>query len=136
MFRRLHGSPPVILSEEITSSAKDWALKISKLGTDKIDPNSPYGITIYLGRGSRNNLAKDCVTEWYETVRYYDWHRRSISIKSKDFVQMIWKSSLYVGVAIVQGLKGRYFVVVYYDVPGNDKDTMDENVPGYTGMYL
>lgn len=134
VFRRLHGSPPVIISDTISSYAQKWALKISTLGTAKIDPNSPYGNTICLNRGARNKLAQECTTTWYETVKYYDWHRQSLSTKSMNFVQMIWKSSLYVGVGLVQGLKGRFFVVVYYDIPGNKKDEMQENVPGYTGI--
>ena len=134
MFRRLHGVAPVIISDEISLEAQKWALHISSLGTPTIDPNSPYGNTICLRRGSRESLAKGCVTEWYETVMYYDWHQQSISTKSMDFVQMIWKSSLYVGIGIVRGQKGRYFVVVYYDEPGNKKDEMKDNVFGYTGM--
>ncbi|KAK3733561.1 hypothetical protein QZH41_004252 [Actinostola sp. cb2023] len=35
-------------------------------------------------------------------------------------------------IGIVRGQKGRYFVVVYYDEPGNKKDEMKDNVFGYT----
>lgn len=133
VFRRLHGVGPVILSDEISSEAQKWALKISTLGTAQKDASSKYGNTICLSRNGKKSLAKSCVLEWYEGAKYYDWHQRSLSTKSMEFVQMIWKSSLYVGVGLVRGQNGRYFVVVYYDIPGNKKDEMNGNVLGYTG---
>lgn len=134
VFRRIHGVGPVILSDDITPKAQKWALYISSLGTGKTDPNSPYGRTISLRYGKQETIAKECVYEWYDTVKDYDWQDNTVSTKSMNFVQMIWKSSLRVGVGVVRGGRGRYYVVVYYDEPGNKVGEMEDNVPGYTGM--
>ncbi|XP_031552265.1 uncharacterized protein LOC116289461 [Actinia tenebrosa] len=136
VFRRIHGVGPVILSDDITNEAQKWALYISSLGTGKTDTNSPYGRTICLRHGKRETIAKECVDEWYNTVKDYDWQDNSISTKSMNFVQMIWKSSLRVGVGVVRGGRGRFYVVVYYDEPGNKADQMEDNVPGFTDVYL
>ena len=134
VFRRIHGVGPVILSDDITSKAQKWALYISSLGTGKTDATSPYGKTICLRYRKRKNLAKECVYDWYNTVKDYDWQDNTISTKSMNFVQMIWMSSLRVGVGVVRGGRGRFYVVVYYDEPGNKPNEMKDNVPGFTGM--
>ncbi|EDO31155.1 predicted protein, partial [Nematostella vectensis] len=133
VFRRLHGVGPVILSDVMNEEAQKWALHISKLGGAARDPKISYGSNMCIQSGRRASLAKDCVFDWYDGVVNYDWHTHELSTKFMQFVQLVWRDSLYVGVGGVKGTQGRFYVVVYFDPPGNVKTTMKENVLGYTG---
>ncbi|XP_048578870.1 uncharacterized protein LOC5502029 [Nematostella vectensis] len=136
VFRRLHGVGPVILSDVMNEEAQKWALHISKLGGAARDPKTSYGSNMCIQSGRRASLAKDCVFDWYDGVVNYDWHTHELSTKFMQFVQLVWRDSLYVGVGGVKGTQSRFYVVVYFDPPGNVKTTMKENVLGYTDVFL
>ena len=132
-FRRLHGTGPVILSEQITTQAQLWAKKISSEGVSKLDPNTKFGVNLYTGSGSREELAHSCVVTWYESVRNYDWASPKVSVNSMHFTQLVWQTSFNVGVGVARGLRGRFYVVAYFDPPGNKGRKLKENILPYTG---
>ena len=59
-----------------------------------------------------------------------------MSVKSLQFTQLVWEDSVRVGVGMARGLRGRFYVVVYFDPPGNKAPKIKQNVRPYTGVSL
>ncbi|KAJ6639770.1 Protein PRY2, partial [Pseudolycoriella hygida] len=134
-YRSRHGSPNVSArSTDINTHAQNWANYLAK--TDKfIHSNGPYGENLYKiwgGSTDKNSIIADAIRAFYSEIKYYDWKHPGFSMKTGHFTQLIWKSSIEIGVGIAtfpdKRYKQRTVVCINYRPPGNVSNQFSQNV--------
>ena len=76
-------------------------------------------------------LGVGAVRTWYKEKDVYDFNYPYFSPKTGHFTQLVWKESERLGVGYAKapyGTRYRYYVVAYYDPPGNYEDSFTQNV--------
>lgn len=89
--------------------------------------NSKYGENIYWTSLNEINGYKP-VKYWYEEMHGYEFTVSAFNEHTKRFTQIVWKSTVQLGVGKAKGVNGGVFVVANYDPPGNEHGRFFENV--------
>lgn len=116
--RCMHGTPPVVWSDEVASFAREYAAEMtsgSKCGQME-HSNSEYGENLYMCWGSTTCSSDKSVMEgWYDS-----------EVKRKPYeghaTQVLWSSTTEIGCAQAscdQGGTPYTFVTCNYNPPGN-----------------
>uniref|UniRef100_A0AC34RDJ5 SCP domain-containing protein n=1 Tax=Panagrolaimus sp. JU765 TaxID=591449 RepID=A0AC34RDJ5_9BILA len=138
--RTKYGVPLLIWSQELAELAKTWAMKLADRGRI-LYPELPdvgeniyltklpdVGENIYLTSNTHENhltTGSELVALWAKQANDFDFTKPNWSIKTKDFTQMIWRSSIEMGVCrFWNTTKNCLAVVAFYRPAGNS------NAPG------
>nr|XP_043881224.1 Golgi-associated plant pathogenesis-related protein 1-like isoform X2 [Solea senegalensis] len=116
-YRKLHGSPPLVLSSELNAAAQRWAEHLLSLGLLSHSDTS-NGENIYTAMKSDPLTAKDAVDAWYEEVSNYSWSSPGFRSNTGHFTQVVWKESAQLGVGVATA-GTRSYVVAQYHPAGN-----------------
>jgi glioma pathogenesis-related protein 2 len=73
------------------------------------------------------DFGRLCVDEWYSEKNEYDFNKPGYQEGTKDFTQMIWKSTTLIGSGIAVGNENVY-CVSHYTPRGNIVDMFSDNV--------
>lgn len=75
---------------------------------------------------------KSAIDSFYSEIKFYDYNNPGFSMKTGHFTQVVWKSSIEIGVGIAtypdQQYKHRTVVCISYRPPGNYQGQFRENV--------
>lgn len=85
-----------------------------------------YGENIYWASGKAVN-GKDPVDSWYSEIKQYNYKNASFSSGTGHFTQVVWNSSLELGVGVACVGNEVYVVASYYP-PGNFSGEFSKNV--------
>lgn len=119
-YRKLHGSPPLLLNRDLCKSAQKWAdhlLSIKGLQHS----NTDLGENLYYKSSSnpRDLPGNEPVDSWYKEIENYNFSRPGFSSNTGHFTQVVWKESKEVGYGVATDGKRVYFLVAQYSPAGN-----------------
>ncbi|KAK3577800.1 hypothetical protein CHS0354_024843 [Potamilus streckersoni] len=126
-YRRFHNCKELCLADDLTRHAQEWANDLACKGYPLYSELTDTGenvVTIHIPNETSLSGFEVC-RQWYEEGKRFDFSTPKWQKGTRNFTQMIWKSSTEIGIGIakVQGQQ-RYIVVVNYRPPGNG------NMPG------
>lgn len=74
----------------------------------------------------------NAIKTFYNEIKFYDWNNPVFSMKTGHFTQVVWKSSIEIGVGIATYPDQRYahrtVVCISYRPPGNVEGQFRQNV--------
>uniref|UniRef100_A0A7E4W197 SCP domain-containing protein n=1 Tax=Panagrellus redivivus TaxID=6233 RepID=A0A7E4W197_PANRE len=128
-FVRLkYGVPMLVWSQELAELAKSWAIKLADRGRILYPELPDIGENITLSNDTSDDhltTGEELVALWAKQAKDVDFDKPKWSIKSKDFTQMIWRSSIEMGVCRYWNTtKNCLAIVAFYRPAGNS------NAPG------
>jgi glioma pathogenesis-related protein 2 len=154
-YRANHLCPPLKLSSALCRYAQERASRLAKKGVILHRSNLQYGENTYM-LPPTNPLVKMTgrmpVDAWYDEIKYFVFGKTGFSSKTRNFTQLVWKSTTDVGVGKATNRwtfsfsrnfdqhsgtvyfpylyrSGQTFVVTNYNRPGNYACQFDTNVP-------
>lgn len=77
-----------------------------------------YGENIYFCSGFEPT-GYEVTKSWYDEVSNYDFQKATFSADTGHFTAVIWAGSRRMGIGVGRSAVGNYYVVAYYDPPGN-----------------
>ncbi|EFX85315.1 hypothetical protein DAPPUDRAFT_442793 [Daphnia pulex] len=127
VYRKKHGSPPLVLSEWLMGVAQDWANNCASRGMmyHSNHPNDQENIYATSGRVSSGREAVDC---FYKEIQYYRFGSMGFTMQTGHFTQVVWKSTTMMGVGKATGRNGWTYVIVSYSPRGNMQGHFSANV--------
>uniref|UniRef100_A0A0N5BB21 SCP domain-containing protein n=1 Tax=Strongyloides papillosus TaxID=174720 RepID=A0A0N5BB21_STREA len=124
LIRLKHGACPLQENEHLNELAQTFANNMAKYLYFNSKPFKGYGI---LHNALTHSDLTKVVSNWYSGRRFYSYNLNYKIPMAKDFTQMVWKSSSFIGVGV--GRRAKYFYVVAFIYPkGNIKDHFNRNV--------
>eukprot|EP01006_Ploeotia_vitrea_P006278 TRINITY_DN12705_c0_g1_i1.p1 TRINITY_DN12705_c0_g1~~TRINITY_DN12705_c0_g1_i1.p1 ORF type:complete len:604 (+),score=64.79 TRINITY_DN12705_c0_g1_i1:44-1855(+) len=128
-LRELHGSPPLVWSEQLADSAQQWAEKcvheqFLRHDPIKSDQAGEYGECVF-SSGTTTPTGSEVTDSWFdERVQYTPG-------VGNHFSQVMWKGTRQLGIGVAVNKRGQYYVVARYRPPGNVglPSTFPDNVP-------
>ncbi|XP_065676814.1 uncharacterized protein LOC136072146 isoform X2 [Hydra vulgaris] len=147
-LRKIHGSPPMEMDQELTAKAYRHAVSLTNLGylkheslkqnpTLELLPGviSTVGENLFLGcyDGEYDISAEEAVVRWYGEVCSpgHCFNKTSQCSGTGHFSQVVWASSVRLGMAkatrMQNGLRCTYIVAKYFP-EGNNHMLYNENV--------
>ncbi|XP_058055285.1 uncharacterized protein LOC131206646 [Anopheles bellator] len=124
-LRKRHSAAPLQLDSNLCNYAQEWANTLASRNVMQHRSNNKYGENLYACFGKTNITGAEAVNNWYNEIKYYAFGSPAPGNFSQvgHFTQVVWKTSLRLGVGIAT--KGTsVYVVCNYDPPGN-----------FTGQY-
>lgn len=84
------------------------------------------------GSSDQSTIMKDAIDHFYSEIKYYDFNNPGFSMQTGHFTQVVWKSSIEIGVGIATHDDATYqhrtVVCISYSPPGNYEGEFPENV--------
>jgi len=119
-YRRLHGVPDLVLSDELTEGAKEWATYISN-NPPRHTSDKTVGENLAMGTSLSSTRAdvEKAVELWYNEINLYDFNNPQWSSATGHFTQLVWKSTSRLGCAIAYDSNGYAYTVARYKEKGN-----------------
>ena len=120
MYRQLHDTPPVSVSNDISESAQSWADLLASSG-DFRHSVSKYGenlAMLYDDGKSDEEAFNRSVDLWYNEIDLYNYDNPGFSMETGHFTQLIWKQTTLIGGGISRN-NNYIYIVVQYDPLGN-----------------
>ena len=131
-LRAKHNSPPLILNPTLTTLAQNHSELLAKEGilnysNNKLE-NKKIGENLFMSK--MKCTGEEVSLYWYKGIKYYDFQNVNSIEKeeSKNFTQLIWKSTKEVGFGVTTDKKGNFYVVANYFPGGNIKGQYKDNV--------
>lgn len=91
---------------------------------------SGFGENLYSASGGstdRNVLVINAIKLFYDEIQFYNWNNPVFSMNTGHFTQVVWRSSIEIGVGVAT-LSGRSYVCINYRPPGNWAGQFEQNV--------
>ncbi|XP_065651808.1 uncharacterized protein LOC100209399 isoform X2 [Hydra vulgaris] len=126
-YRRNHGVPELKWSYLLEGNAHKWAKKCLKSLLFDYDEQTQEGENIAVMKDIEVS-GTTVVDYWYKEMNSYDFSNDGLAQKTGCFTQLIWKSTIKVGVARVSTSNGTQFIVARYFPPGNNLRKVSQNV--------
>ena len=131
-LRAKHNSPPLILNPNLTTLAQNHSELLAKEGilnysNNKLE-NKKIGENLFMSK--MKCTGEEVSLYWYKGIKYYDFQNLNNIEKeeTKNFTQLIWKSTKEVGFGVSTDKKGNFYVVANYFPCGNIKGQYKDNV--------
>ncbi|MEU4344014.1 CAP family protein [Nocardia sp. NPDC023852] len=135
-YRARHGSPPMILVQDLVTRAQQCAQHYAQKGT--IDHscafknNAGENLAMAVGGGNADPVqnVQTATKVWYDEIRNYDFNHPGFSMDSGHFTQLVWKASTRLGIGFASQNNKRVVVALYVQT-GNMSPAsyFEENVP-------
>ena len=111
------GLPPLVWSDTLAESARDWGNRLLATGAFEHRPGNRYGENLYMITGGYASPAQ-VMSAWAGESRDYNIRTNTCSGMCGHYTQVVWRTTRSVGCAAVSG-RGREVWVCEYDPPGN-----------------
>jgi len=128
-LRIKHGSPELIINEELNKLAQNYAEKIIMHNANKIFPPPIYQDSL-LGENillSHEENAEYICNRWYNECENYNYNEKKYQEGKIHFTQIIWKETSQVGFGFVLNNNNLCSVALYYPA-GNVLGEFKKNV--------
>lgn len=92
--------------------------------------NGNYGENVFWTSDinlSDSDAAIQATKLWYNEVSKYDYNNPGFSLSTGHFTQIVWKSTIYLGIGVARSKSGVY-ICGSYDPPGNGRGQFPQNV--------
>ncbi|KAI6186660.1 Golgi-associated plant pathogenesis-related protein 1 [Aphelenchoides besseyi] len=123
LVREKYGSPALIWSQELADLAKSWATNLAERGRVLYPELPGIGENIHLvveGRDDHLTTGSEIVALWASEADQFDFANPRWNLKAKNFTQMLWRSSVELGVARFWNTsKNCLAIVAFYRPAGN-----------------
>ncbi|CAD5231896.1 unnamed protein product [Bursaphelenchus xylophilus] len=129
LVREKYGSPSLIWSQELADLAKSWATSLADRGRVMYPELPGIGENIHLvihETGNHLTTGSEIVALWAKEADYFDFENPHWSLKCKNFTQMIWQSSIELGVARHWNTAKNCLAIVAFYRPGGNSNTPGE----------
>jgi pathogenesis-related protein 1 len=119
---------PLTWSSQLAAYAQDWADSLANTYHCKLIHRAGvgknyfgYGENLYQGRSSTTVNPLNAALAWYDEIQNYHYGKLDESnwFKTGHYTQMVWKSTVEMGVGIATCPGGSVIVVANYNPPGN-----------------
>ncbi|XP_016953816.1 Golgi-associated plant pathogenesis-related protein 1-like [Drosophila biarmipes] len=126
-LRKLHGTPPLVLDDALSKGCEEYAKVLAKTGVLKhsSDGGAKYGENLCMR--SKNDLQ--CVQDWYDEIKLYDFSKPGFSMDTGHFTALVWKGAKKLGIGVATDEKGYFWVCGRYFPPTNVHGLFKEHVP-------
>ena len=112
--RKMHRSPPLEWSPEISRLSQEWAER------GKFEHSKRPGLSENLFMfNSADPSFRKAVSSWYNESRFYDFNHPGFSPTTGHFSALVWKSSTKVGAGAAKLPNGMYLYVMNLSPAGN-----------------
>ncbi len=130
-LRALHNAPSLTLNSEILTNAQVYAENLAAIdelvNSDRMLGDNEIGESLFTCEGYQ--LTGDYVTKvFYDEIKQYNFDSPGYDANTKNFTQLIWKSTKEVGFGRALSKSGKYYFVANYYPAGNQDDLFKENV--------
>lgn len=136
-LRRLHGAQPLRLQRRMCDEAQIWAQRLAVENRMRSQGWVRYGENIFSmrwsavrtahGHGMAEMPGGKPVLAWYAEGEGY---RGEYTAETGHFTQIVWQSSVDLGVGVARSRTGDVYVVAMYYPPGNIQGEFGHNVRG------
>jgi len=130
--RKLHQVSELIEDPALTECAQKWANSLAESDSlthsNLIWNDKDVGENIAKGYAILEDPAKLIFSKWYMEIVNYDFAGPGAQPSTKNFTQVVWKGTKYVGMGLAYSKSGCTYVVVNYFPAGNDEAKLKENV--------
>lgn len=116
-YRNLHGSPTLVLDDDLNKSAQEYAEKLAKMNegvstkkryfqhsknrNEDVGENLAYYATSDSNKVNTENILNKSVKLWYDEIEDYNFKNPELSLSSGKkvghFTQLVWKETTKVG---------------------------------------
>ena len=134
-IRTKHFSPPLTWSTSLAKKAETIANYLAgKKFLTLDDLRETSGESIAQIKHAGGNVARRAIRKWYNEVKSYSFSYPKINDRTRHFVQMVWKGTKELGLAVAKAPSGEYtFVVALYSPAADTHHHVRQNVlrPGH-----
>uniref|UniRef100_A0A8C4T5B2 SCP domain-containing protein n=1 Tax=Erpetoichthys calabaricus TaxID=27687 RepID=A0A8C4T5B2_ERPCA len=135
-FRQQHGAAPLICSSSLSRKAQQWAEALVGMRALK-SSGMDYGENLWYRQATTGQKVAEA---WYSENTKYNFSTPGFQSGSGNFTQMVWKSSLQMGIGLAQDGDGLFIVVAFFDPAGNitNQGYFEKNVqaPATRGLSI
>lgn len=133
IYRDLHGVPPLKLSNPLCALAQSWTNHLAHHNTFYHRNLKDIGESLF----SRWSIDADFDISgeqlskyWYEESKQYNFNQEpsTLHVNAGHFSQMVWRSSIEIGIGKAKTRCGKMFVVVNYKPAGNVIGEFQNNI--------
>ena len=124
----MHSSDPLLLDKKINSAAQRDADKMALSKRALIPGNAQFSSNVCMDNGPQTDLALNCASQWYSTVKDYDWLAPRLTSEVQPFINLVWRATKRLGVGVKKLLSGKYILLVYFDTPIIKQEMLSGNV--------
>uniref|UniRef100_S4RAI2 SCP domain-containing protein n=1 Tax=Petromyzon marinus TaxID=7757 RepID=S4RAI2_PETMA len=116
-LREIHGARPLRRSVALGRDARAWARELARSRALRSHPTVPHGQNRCVRVGS---IPRRKVTNcWYADRLAYDYNNPGFQQGTGNFSQLVWRSSLDLGVGLACDGRGMFVAVAFYSPAGN-----------------
>lgn len=134
-LRAKHFSPPLSWSVPLARKAEKIAENLAAKDFLTLDDlREPQGESLAQILYTGESTAKKAIEKWYSEIQSYSFSYPKINDKTRHFVQIVWKETKKLGLAVAKSASGEYaFVVALYDPPISSEGHLRQNIlrPGF-----
>lgn len=123
-LRTKHGAPPLRLGVEICAEAQQWAQTLAAENQMRSRGYVRYGENIFSIHAERVS-GNAPVQAWYAEATLYRGH---YTPETGHFTQIVWATSVELGVGVARSRTNDVYVVANYFPPGNIQNEHATNV--------
>ena len=130
-LRAKHSSPPLLWSYSLERKAHKIAQSLAAKDFLTLDDlQEPQGESIAQIKYTDENMARKAIDKWYSEIKSYSFSYPKISETTRHFLQIVWRGTKEMGLAVVKSPSGDYaFVVALYSPTIDDsKGRLRQNV--------
>uniref|UniRef100_A0A0N5B294 SCP domain-containing protein n=1 Tax=Strongyloides papillosus TaxID=174720 RepID=A0A0N5B294_STREA len=110
LYRRLHGSKALKLDNYLSDQAQEAAKTYIKNGKSSFRRKSNSAVNC---KKIHFTLAPLLVNMWYKESRSYNYRRPGPQLQTSHFTNLIWRSTVKVGIGIVKNDSYLYICFIY-----------------------
>uniref|UniRef100_A0A0K0G208 SCP domain-containing protein n=1 Tax=Strongyloides venezuelensis TaxID=75913 RepID=A0A0K0G208_STRVS len=124
LYRKVHGSPPLIVDQYLSGKALHAAINSAALGRwiySEIRDIRVNFATINIG------LSPLLINLWYKENKKYNYKTKDWMSNSFHFSNLVWKRTTQIGIGIAQNHSDLYICLHFYP-EGNQKFKFKDNV--------
>ncbi|XP_032831323.2 uncharacterized protein LOC116954712 isoform X2 [Petromyzon marinus] len=120
-LREIHGARPLRRSVALGRDARAWARELARSRALRSHPTVPHGQNVWakhIGTGElpKGRKVTNC---WYADRLAYDYNNPGFQQGTGNFSQLVWRSSLDLGVGLACDGRGMFVAVAFYSPAGN-----------------
>ena len=94
-----------------------------------LDLHEQKGENIAQLQGTSGDIAQRAVAQWYREIQSYSFSYPEMNVQTRHFIQMIWRGTKEMGMAIAKSPNEEYsFVVAFYNPPAVNAHHLSKNV--------
>ncbi|KAL9983266.1 hypothetical protein ACROYT_G005412 [Oculina patagonica] len=129
-LRARHFSPPLSWSAPLARKAQKIAQSLAAKDFLTLDDlREPQGESVAQTLYTGESTAKKAIEKWYSEIQSYSFSYPKINDKTRHFVQIVWKGTRKMGLAVAKSASGEYaFVVALYDPPISSEGHLRQNI--------